>query len=97
MHSFLKQPVETFFSSSSVGWVARHRVRGKRLILAYHGVIPKGAHPDGERTLFIPQRDFASHLEMLAGVADVASLDRIDEELFDREPAHVMRFSSSAR
>jgi len=30
--------------------------------------------------LFIAQRDFAEHLEMLAEVADVAPLDKIDEE-----------------
>lgn len=80
MHSLLKQPVETVCSSSSVGWLTRRRVHGKRLILAYHGVIPEGANPDGERTLFIAQRDFAAHLDLLFGVADVAPLDRIDEE-----------------
>jgi peptidoglycan/xylan/chitin deacetylase (PgdA/CDA1 family) len=55
-------------------------VRGKkRLILAYHGIVPDGAEPAGERALFITQRQFAEHLDVLAAVADVAPLERIDE------------------
>jgi peptidoglycan/xylan/chitin deacetylase (PgdA/CDA1 family) len=80
MHSLLKQPLERVLSSSYVAWVTRHRVRGKRLILAYHGVIPDGAKPVGERTLFIAQGDFAAHLDMLSEVADVAPLDQIDQD-----------------
>jgi len=60
--------------------MSRGRVRGKRLILAYHGVIPHGENPQGERALFMTQRDFASHLDLLSEVADVSPLDQIDEE-----------------
>jgi peptidoglycan/xylan/chitin deacetylase (PgdA/CDA1 family) len=59
--------------------MTQRRVRGKRLILAYHGIIPEGQPPAGERALFVTQRDFAMHLDMLAVEADVAPLDRIDE------------------
>jgi peptidoglycan/xylan/chitin deacetylase (PgdA/CDA1 family) len=54
-------------------------VRGKRLILAYHGIIPEGEPPAGERSLFVAQRDFATHLDILAAEADVAPLNRVDE------------------
>lgn len=80
MHSLLKRQLERALSSSWVSSVTRQRVRGKRLILAYHGIIPEGAVPAGERTLFMAQRDFAAHLDMLAEIADVAPLARIDEE-----------------
>ena len=80
MRSLLKRQFELALSSSLVGAVTRQRVRGKRLILAYHGIIPEGAVPAGERTLFMAQRDFAAHLDMLAEIADVAPLARIDEE-----------------
>lgn len=80
MHSLLKRPIERVLSSSGVSWVTRHRVRGKRLILAYHGVRPDGSKPVGERSLFIAQRDFAAHLEMISEVADVAPLDQLDQE-----------------
>jgi peptidoglycan/xylan/chitin deacetylase (PgdA/CDA1 family) len=59
--------------------MTQRRVRGKRLILAYHGIIPEGQPPAGERALFVTQRNFAMHLDMLATEADVAPLDLIDE------------------
>lgn len=80
MHPRLKRPVERVLSSSWVGQVTRPRVRGKRLILSYHGVRPDGSEPGGERTLFIAQRDFAAQLDMISEVADVARLDQIDQD-----------------
>lgn len=80
MHSILKRPIERALASRAVSWSTRHRVRGKRLILAYHGIIPHGAPAAGERTLFIAQRDFAAHLDMLSEIADIAPLELIDEE-----------------
>jgi peptidoglycan/xylan/chitin deacetylase (PgdA/CDA1 family) len=59
--------------------MTQRRVRGKCLILAYHGIIPEGQSPAGERSLFLAQRDFATHLDILAAEADVAPLNRIDE------------------
>jgi peptidoglycan/xylan/chitin deacetylase (PgdA/CDA1 family) len=75
----VKRPIELAMSSSAVGWMTQRRVRGKRLILAYHGIIPQGEAPAGERALFVAQRNFAMHLDMLAEEADVAPLARIDE------------------
>jgi peptidoglycan/xylan/chitin deacetylase (PgdA/CDA1 family) len=66
-------------ASAAVGWMTQRRVRGKRLILAYHGIIPEGQSPAGDRALFVAQRDFAMHLDVLMAEADVAPLDRIDE------------------
>ena len=80
MHTILKQPIERALSSTGVGWLTRRRIVGKRLILAYHGIRPEGDPPAGERSLFIRQRDFAAHLDMLCEFADVAALDRLDEE-----------------
>src|SRR3989442_489110 len=79
VHPLLKHEIERTASLSAVGWITRRRVRGKRLILAYHGVVPYGAAAAGERTLFISQRVFAAHLDVLAALADVAPLDQIDE------------------
>jgi len=66
-------------SSPTVGWMTHHRLLGKRLILGYHGIIPEGQAPAGDRALFVTQRDFAMHLDLLVAEADVAPLDRIDE------------------
>jgi peptidoglycan/xylan/chitin deacetylase (PgdA/CDA1 family) len=59
--------------------MTQRRVRGKRLILAYHGIIPEGEAPAGERALFIARRDFAMHLDILAAEADVVPLVKIDD------------------
>jgi peptidoglycan/xylan/chitin deacetylase (PgdA/CDA1 family) len=79
MHRFVKRPIELAMTSTAAGWMTQRRVRGKRLILAYHGIIPDGEAPAGEPALFISQRDFAMHMEMLANEADVVPLSRIDE------------------
>jgi peptidoglycan/xylan/chitin deacetylase (PgdA/CDA1 family) len=59
--------------------MTQRRVRGKCLIIAYHGIIPEGESPAGESALFVPQRDFARQLDVLAGEVDVVPLNRIDE------------------
>src|SRR6266702_445621 len=78
MHRFLKEPLETAVSTPAVGWITRRRVRAKRLILAYHGILPTGEAPAGERALFVRQSDFIEHLDMLAAVAEVVPLAQID-------------------
>lgn len=76
----LKFALERALASRSINQFTRRRLNGQRLILAYHGVIPDGAEEAGERTLFITQRNFRAHLDMLAEFADVAALDVLDEE-----------------
>jgi len=66
-------------TSPPLGWVTQRRLQGKRLILAYHGIIPDGESPAGEPALFVTQRDFAIQLDALAADADVVALERIDE------------------
>jgi peptidoglycan/xylan/chitin deacetylase (PgdA/CDA1 family) len=80
MRSVLKRPIERALSSSAVTLVTRQRLRDKRLILAYHGIIPDGAAPAGQRALFIRQRDFAAQLDMLSECVDIAPLNQIDDE-----------------
>jgi peptidoglycan/xylan/chitin deacetylase (PgdA/CDA1 family) len=79
MHRLMKQPLEFAMSSPAIGWMTKRRVRGKRLILAYHGITPHGEAQAGEPALFVAQREFAAHLDMLMNEADVAPLNRIDE------------------
>lgn len=96
MTNRLKLRAERVLSSNAVGCVTRHRVRGKRLILAYHGVVPDGESPVGEHALFIQQRDFIKHLDVLSEVADVAPLDRIDED-GDGRPRVAITFDDAYR
>jgi peptidoglycan/xylan/chitin deacetylase (PgdA/CDA1 family) len=80
MHRLLKERVERAVSAPAIGRITRMRVRAKRLILAYHGIIPDGETPAGEQALFVRQSDFVKHLDQLAAVADVVPLARIDDE-----------------
>jgi peptidoglycan/xylan/chitin deacetylase (PgdA/CDA1 family) len=96
VRSLLKKQVELALSSPAAGAIARHRVRGKRLILAYHGIVPDGATPAGERALFITQREFAAQLDVLAATTDVAPLDRIDE-IGDGRPRVAITFDDAYR
>jgi len=75
----LKHGLEMALSSSAASRMARHRIRGKRLIIAYHGIVPEGEQPAGEQALFVRQAEFGAQLDVLAEFADVAPLDRIDE------------------
>jgi peptidoglycan/xylan/chitin deacetylase (PgdA/CDA1 family) len=79
MHHVLKHRLELALSSPAASRIARYRIQGKRLILAYHGIVPEGERPAGEEALFVHQSDFAEQLDVLAELADVAPLDRIDE------------------
>jgi peptidoglycan/xylan/chitin deacetylase (PgdA/CDA1 family) len=96
MHRILKRRLELALSSSAASRVARYRIRGKRLILAYHGIVPEGERPAGERALFVPQKDFAAQLDVLAAFADVAPLARIDE-LGDGRPRVAITFDDGYR
>jgi peptidoglycan/xylan/chitin deacetylase (PgdA/CDA1 family) len=79
VHRLVKRSIEAGISSPAVGWMMQRRVRGKRLVLAYHGIIPDGEAPAGDRALFIARRDFATHLDILSTEADVVPLARIDD------------------
>ena len=79
MNRLLRRPLELAISTRAVAWVTQRRLRGRRLILAFHGIRPDGEPPAGERTLFVAQRDFAIQLDMLAAESHVVPLDRLDE------------------
>jgi len=92
----LKRRLEIAMGSRAVARLTRRRVLGKRLILAYHGITPDGEAPAGERELFVSQRDFALHLDMLGSEAEVVSLDRIDEP-GDERPRVAITFDDAYR
>ena len=84
MHPALKQRLEIALSSSTASRISRIRLTGKRLILAYHGIIPKGEQAAGERSLFVRQEQFAAQLDALRALVEVVPLDRLDEPATDK-------------
>ena len=71
----LKMLAERGLTLSGYPTVSRYTRRGDVLILAYHNVIPAGMAPGGERSLHLPQAEFAAQLDLLTETHDVVSLD----------------------
>lgn len=71
----VKAVAEQALLRSGAARAARARRRGDALILAYHDIVPEGAHPDGDRALHLPQRAFAAQLDALVATHDVVPLD----------------------
>ncbi|HJQ10598.1 MAG TPA: polysaccharide deacetylase family protein [Gemmatimonadaceae bacterium] len=79
MNATLKRGIERALSSTTIGRVTQFRIRGKRLILAYHGIIPAGESAAGEPSLFVRQHEFARQLDAISEIGEVVSLDALDE------------------
>jgi peptidoglycan/xylan/chitin deacetylase (PgdA/CDA1 family) len=45
------------------------------MILAYHNIVPAGSHAVGDRSLHLPQREFAAQLDRLQQTHDVITLN----------------------
>lgn len=80
MFTSIKRPIERVISSAAVARFTLPRIRDQRLILAYHGIVPEGRPPAGERALFVRQQDFARQLDLLRTEVDVVALDSLDED-----------------
>ena len=59
----IKGMVEAALAALLGNRVAMHRLRGRRLILAYHNIIPTGSAPVGDRSLHLPLDEFAAQLD----------------------------------
>jgi len=74
MREGLKRLVEVGASRSGAASLLSRRMRGHRLILAYHNIVPRGERAWGEASLHLPEGLFRSHLEVLAECCTVVSL-----------------------
>lgn len=68
--------------SGVAGRFARRRP-SRRVVLAYHNVLPDDVAPGGDRSLHIPRERFAAHLDLLAREARVVPL----ADLLEAPPA----------
>ena len=96
MNIALKHGLERALSSGPIGYMTRHRLRGKCLILAYHGILPEGAAPAGERSLFVRQSDFAAQLDAIGELADVVPLNLL-YNVPNRRPRVAITFDDAYR
>ena len=72
----LKRLVEPGLAASGLPALARHRLAGRTLILAYHNIVPDGAAVTGDASLHLGQTRFAEQLDLLCQSHDVIPLER---------------------
>jgi peptidoglycan/xylan/chitin deacetylase (PgdA/CDA1 family) len=71
----VKRMVERGLLLSGIPQLARWRRAGEVLVLAYHDIVPRGERPVGDRSLHLPQDEFAAQLDLLRETHEVISLD----------------------
>jgi peptidoglycan/xylan/chitin deacetylase (PgdA/CDA1 family) len=74
VNAVLRRLVENGLITAQVHRLGQALKSERTLVLAYHNVVPDGEFPAGERTLHLPQRDFAKQLDMLMRTHDVVPL-----------------------
>lgn len=78
-------------------WAVRRR-RGQVIVLAYHNIVPDDAPAVGDRSLHLPRKRFAEHLNVLLGLYDVIPLkDILSPRLRDARAAVAITFDNAYR
>jgi peptidoglycan/xylan/chitin deacetylase (PgdA/CDA1 family) len=74
LRAFLKRVAERTLLATGAARLLGHAVPRNGLVLAYHNIVPHGAPPGGDRSLHLPQPDFAAQLDSLQRETDVVPL-----------------------
>jgi peptidoglycan/xylan/chitin deacetylase (PgdA/CDA1 family) len=77
VRSRLKAGFEAAAVHSGMAGLSRRRLKRRGLILAYHGIVPNGERPAGERTLHLPESQFHAQLDVLGALTSVVPLDEL--------------------
>lgn len=70
----MKRLLERLAVGMGLASARRQARRGRTLILAYHNIVPDGAPQGGDRSLHLPQREFARQLDTLGEYCSVVPL-----------------------
>jgi peptidoglycan/xylan/chitin deacetylase (PgdA/CDA1 family) len=73
----LKHVAERMLVGSGFASVARRRLRGRTLVLAYHNVVPEGEVVSGDSSLHLDQCQFARQLDSLALSHEIVPIDEL--------------------
>jgi peptidoglycan/xylan/chitin deacetylase (PgdA/CDA1 family) len=79
VNTVLKHLAESVLIRSGFARVVRRTRRGRMLVLAYHNVLPDDESPSGDMNLHLPQREFASQLDVIARTHDVVSIESLGQ------------------
>ncbi|HEX2188968.1 MAG TPA: polysaccharide deacetylase family protein [Longimicrobiaceae bacterium] len=98
MRTLLKHSLEKVLCRGGFTAAARALRGTGALVLAYHDVVPHGESCEGDRSLHLPQRDFARQLELIARTHDVVPLDSLlAPPAPSRRPRVVITFDDAYR
>src|SRR5512143_1119778 len=96
MRDVVKRVAEAALVRSGVANVARRRLRGRGVVLAYHNIVPAGEARGGELSIHLDQRDFARQLDLIAATHDVVPLDSVlDDAGGSARPRVVITFDDA--
>lgn len=80
----VKQSVEHLLALAGPAALARRLAASSTLILAYHNIVPDGQQGGADRSLHLPQRQFAAQLEALARTHEVVPLTDVLDDVHRR-------------
>ncbi|HEV2735376.1 MAG TPA: polysaccharide deacetylase family protein [Longimicrobiaceae bacterium] len=95
MRTILKRSIERVLCRGGLAGLARGYRRAGTLVLAYHNVVPDGGAGGGDRSLHLPQGEFARQLDLLQRTHDVVPLSMLSAPPEGRRPRVVITFDDA--
>ena len=77
MRALAKRAVERTVVGTGLTALARRAHRREVVVLGYHNIVPDGEPIVGDRSLHLPQREFAAQLDILGETHDVIALTEL--------------------
>jgi len=87
--TLIKNVAEMALVRSGVLGLARKRLRGRAVVLAYHNIVPTGERSCGEASLHLPQLAFARQLDVIESTSRVVPLSELFDDLEDPDATRV--------
>jgi peptidoglycan/xylan/chitin deacetylase (PgdA/CDA1 family) len=95
LRAIARATLETTLVGTGVTSVARGRMRGRALVLAYHNIVPTGERAVGDRSLHLTQERFAAQLDALLKTHDIVPLDSLLEDAEGKRPRIAITFDDA--
>ena len=84
MATGLKRIAERLLAASPIGKISLMRTAPATVVLAYHNIVPSGAHVCGDRSLHLDQSAFGAQLDLLSRLGSIVDLN---DALTPRDPS----------